>query len=64
MSEQLERDADIMDLDIYRLIGRVEACAGRYPAEHKKWREIANRLHAARTHVRSMMSAKQRSATI
>jgi hypothetical protein len=64
---QDQDQADIFDLDLYRLILRADSRVDLLKNESQfaaMWREIANELRAARWRVRSMMHPQDRAGTI
>lgn len=64
---QLERDADRLDCDLYRLLGRVEALYDRHKKYHdqrKYLSESLRGLRSARVGLRCLMHKDDRAATI
>lgn len=60
---ELQRATDSADCDLYRVICRIEALADRIKVAGPKLRGVANKLHAARSDLRSFMHPTDREAT-
>jgi hypothetical protein len=64
MPIRVERDANNIDLDLYRLICRVEQMhVEATPTDRKEWALALDRLRCARPHIRRFMSKEDRAAT-
>lgn len=59
----IENDANSFDCDLYRLISRAESLRVKHPSRAKQWMRAIEKLHAARPHVRQMMSTEDRRVT-
>lgn len=64
MSIRVERDANNIDMDLYRLICRVEQMHDEAtPTDRKQWQAALIGLRAARPHIRRFMSKDDQQRT-
>lgn len=61
MTSAYEREADKFDMELFRLIRRSETLGEEAPPRFRAlWREVGQKLRAARPNVRSMMSEEDK----
>ena len=61
---RVERDANNLDLDLYRLICRLEQMRDEAtPNDRRLWTAAIERLRGARPYIRRFMSAEDQAAT-
>jgi hypothetical protein len=60
----IQREADRLDCDLCRLLGRVEALFEREPAARSQLRPTLRALREARPGLRALMHSQDRSATL
>jgi hypothetical protein len=59
----LQDEADTLDLNLYRLINKLEGLADRTPVAASKLRGVAIKLRSARPELRALMHAEDRKAS-
>lgn len=62
-TKQSEKIANDLDLDIFRILSRVEGLIDADQGRLKLWHEVASRLRQARGVVRKMMNSADLAAT-
>lgn len=66
MKTQLEREADSIDCDFYRVLARIEGLWKKYPERSLERNAVSTCLHymrAARPHLRGLMAKEDREVT-